>query len=82
MDMFGLGKEENSKASDFDLEKRLKSGPEGVKELNDKADARIKRLEDTLRGGVEDKEEYARMDILLRGYQALKKVAAKAAKKD
>lgn len=72
--MFGLT-DEKEKGPAFDLEKDL-MGPEKAAKLVEYKKfitARTEELKKALRGG-EDKEEFARSEVLLNGYVALQQV--------
>jgi len=76
--MFGLEKEEKEKFA-FDLEKEIKTKPGHGKKFIDKAEERILEIKKLLREGTEE-QQFEPLDILLRGYGALKKTIQKIAK--
>lgn len=80
--MFGLEEEKNkSKGMAFDLEKEI-TGPEKaskVAEYRKLINNRLETLKKALREG-EDKEEFAKSEVLLNGYNALQQVIERAAR--
>ncbi len=80
--MFGLEEgKEKSAAPGFDLEKDL-LGPEKaqkLKEYKELINTRSESLKQALRAG-ENKEEFAKSEILLNGYSALQQVIERIAR--
>jgi hypothetical protein len=77
--MFGLEEKEKREKFAFDLEKRIKSEPQHLKELLEKAEKRMAEIKKLLREGANEKD-FDRLGILLHGYAALQKVLKKCGK--
>jgi hypothetical protein len=75
--MFGLENQKKKKQEDFvfELEKELKTAKKH-QEIKKRAEARIQKIKEVLRGG-ESKEEFDQFGILLHGYTSLLKVMAR-----
>ena len=77
--MYGLEEKEKREKFVFELEKRIKTEPQHVKDLLAKAEKRMAEIKKLLREGANEKD-FDRLGILLHGYAALQKVLKKAGK--
>ena len=77
--MYGLEEKEKKEKFAFDLERRVKTEPQHLKEILAKAEKRILEIKKLLREGANEKD-FDRLGILLHGYAALQKVLKKAGK--
>lgn len=79
--MFGLEEKDKSKAPAFDLEKDLMGSEKAAKlaEYRKLINERTEGLKKALREG-ENKEDFAKSEVLLNGYNALSQVIERVAR--
>jgi hypothetical protein len=79
--MFGMEKEKTSKATgyQYQIEQDLQQ-PAKRKEVLNLVDNRLTQIKNQIREGSVDKQEFDKINIILQGYVALKRIISKVVK--